>query len=233
MKSIIATTACCLLGTSAHGANSGFYFGVLAGTADYEFQSPPLTAVNGGDVIAAVSDIPSTVVVPDDGFAAFSPAGWLPGDDDRSTAWGVAVGYRIFRYAAVELSYLDFGVLEESDTPNINLPHPPTVPLRRELETTGPTFSVLGTLPIVGGWSLYARAGVLFTNQDFDTWVTAPSGDKSVTSQDALWGAGTQIDWGEHWSVRLDFQRFEGVGEMPDAGEADIDLLTLGVLYRL
>jgi hypothetical protein len=33
--------------------------------------------------------------------------------------------------------------------------------------------------------------------------------------------------------VRLDFQRFHSVGEDAGAGEADIDLLTLGVLYRL
>ena len=52
-------------------------------------------------------------------------------------------------------------------------------------------------------------------------------------SDSLLWGAGTQFNWGAHWSVRLDFQRFESVGEDNGAGEADIDLLSLGVIFRL
>ncbi|HEY6645255.1 hypothetical protein [Povalibacter sp.] len=48
-----------------------------------------------------------------------------------------------------------------------------------------------------------------------------------------LWGAGAQYDWGDHWSVRVDFQRFENLGEDFEPVKTDVDLLTLGVLYRL
>ncbi|HMN47269.1 MAG TPA: outer membrane beta-barrel protein [Povalibacter sp.] len=240
MKAMMAA-ACCMLGTAAWGADSGFYFGVLGGASDYEFRSPSApTAVLpqpvnsfAPDPSAWLTTVPPAVSAPIIGGAvAFLPIGWLPGDDSDGNAWGVTAGYRIVRYAAVELNYLNLGTLKESDTVFI-YPIPSTTEFRRELETTGPTLSVLGTLPIVGGWSIYARVGVLFADMNLKSSIGAATGDTSFASRNMLWGAGTQFDWGDHWSVRLDFQRFESVGDVFQAGEADIDLLNLGVLFRL
>jgi opacity protein-like surface antigen len=243
MKMSITAAACasCFLGASALAADSGFYFGVLGGGANYEFEDlriPVATPSFGGSPSTVppfgwLSDVPAAVISTDVySGTAFMPAGWLPGSDDESTSWGITAGYRIFRYAAVELNYLSLGTLEESETINI-YPPPGTAQLHRELETTGPTLSVLGTLPIVGGWSVYARAGVLFADMNFKTGIGASSSDTSFASQNMLWGAGTQFDWGDHWSMRIDFQRFESVGELFEGGEADIDLLSLGVLFRI
>ena len=48
-----------------------------------------------------------------------------------------------------------------------------------------------------------------------------------------MFGVGTQYNFGDHWSVRLDLQRYQDVGEELASGEADIDNASVGVLYRL
>lgn len=240
MKAWIAAASCvgCLVGAPVLAADSGFYFGVFGGRADYEFESPaPAAGVIDVPIIDASpgpwsgAEIPA-IAIDVNPRAIFLPIGWLPDSgDDESTSWGVTAGYRIVRYAAVELNYLNFGTLKASDT--IDLYPVGTTEFRRELEVTGPTLSAIGTLPIVGGWSAYARIGVLFADMTSKSWLGTASGETSFASQNLLWGAGTQFDWGDHWSVRLDFQRFESVGDVFQAGKADIDLLTLGVLFRL
>ena len=59
------------------------------------------------------------------------------------------------------------------------------------------------------------------------------SDDISFGSQNFIWGAGAQFDWGSHWALRLDFQRADNVGDVTEAGRADIGVITLGVLFRL
>lgn len=236
MKAVMALM-CCMLGTAAWGADSGFYFGVLGGISDYKFESPRVPNALQPEVSFTpdpswFTNPPPAVSAPIiGGGVAFLPVGWLPGDDSDGSAWGATAGYRIVRYAAVELNYLNLGTLKDAET----IPVFPvsSTELRKELETTGPTLSVLGTLPVVGGWSVYARVGVLFADMNLKTSIGVATGDTSFASRNMLWGAGTQFDWGDHWSVRLDFQRFESVGEVFEAGEADIDLFTLGVLFRL
>lgn len=164
----------------------------------------------------------------------FNPLSWPPDADHEAGAWGVVAGYRIFRYAAVELSYLDLGSLERTE--QLVLGFPPitsSVEIRNELATSGPAASALGILPIFDYWAVYARAGVLFADMEATSSIMGSSSSITFGSDSLLWGAGTQFNWGAHWSVRLDFQRFESVGEDNGAGEADIDLLSLGVIFRL
>jgi opacity protein-like surface antigen len=246
---------------NAAAADRGFYFGAIGGRADYEFEKTPLSALfdnvlfPGGLSRQQVPvAIPSVVLDPALGFdfgsaVTFSPVAspllvtqWQPQDDDRSSAWGIVAGYRIMRYAAVELNYLNLGKLETSRT--VLLPTYPSrnpftpvqfVPaqFKRELETTGPSVSALGILPMRDQWFIYARAGVFFADMKLTASLDGNSNSTTFGSESVLWGAGTQFDFGSHWSVRADFQRFNDVGEHKGAGRADIDLLSLGVILRL
>lgn len=233
-----ATLAC----APAFAADSGFYFGVMGGQADYSLERP--------GPIALATPVPASGFLPApvpsfsfrDSFFTSSVAAisviapsatWLTMEENHDeTAWGVTVGYRIMRYAAVELNYLDLGELEES-VPIYGYPFAPTYEITQQMRTSGPALSALGILPVGAGFSLYARVGVIFAEMDVKTSIGTYSDDTSFSSQTALWGAGAQFDWGGHWSLRLDFQRFESVGEQFEPVEADIDLLTFGVLYRL
>ena len=236
MRMLIVAAACasCLAAVPVLAADSGFYFGVVGGQADYEFDRPaPLIVGSPSPLLPPAAAIAPILSVPRFSSPVFLPAGWLPIEDgDDATAWGVTAGYRIMRYVAVELTYLDLGKLEQS-VPIFAVPPFQPSEIRQELRTTGPALSAIGTLPIGAGFSLYARAGVLFAQMQAKTSTAGFSDDTAFSSQNALWGAGAQYDWGDHWSVRFDFQRFENLGENFEPVRMDVDLITFGVLYRL
>lgn len=225
-----------------HAAGAGFYFGVSAGQAKYDFETPRIAIVvpdlDGGFIVPGLRPPPpnpgNPVFIPPAAGVA-TPVLWLPGDDDEATAWGVTAGYRIGRYVAVELNYLNLGKLEASDP--VFLPPFPgggTTTLKRELETKGPALSALGILPLSPDWEVYLRAGVFFADTEFTTSIGASSASHTTGSEAAAVGAGVQFNWAEHWSARIELQRFLEVGDEDTfSSTADIDLLSLGILYRL
>jgi opacity protein-like surface antigen len=218
-----------------HAAEPGFYFGVSVGQAKYDFETPRIAIAEpspGGPI--EVPPCCGTNPI-DPVFSVAIPALWLPGDDDKDTAWAVTSGYRIGRYAAVELAYLNLGKLEAND---LLLPFPPgsgaALTLHRELETTGPVVSALGILPLGDSWELFLRGGVFFADMEFTTSLAGTSSSQTQGSKAVDVGAGVQFNRREHWSARLELQRFLDVGDDDTfSNSADIDFLSLGVLYRL
>lgn len=226
----------------ASAADRGFYFGLFGGQARYEFDTPDIPTLTLPSGVVPRLD---TAPVPRDvlDFYAYGisepsmlrPILWHPSGDDEDTAWGGLVGYRIARYAAVELSYLNLGTLEANDPAIMSFNPVVRDTLHRELQTRGPSASVLGILPVSDEWELYLRAGVLFADVEvsFGALGAIPPSSTTYGNEVALWGGGAQFNWGEHWSVRLEFQRFVEIGAEDREGEADIDLISVGVLYRL
>jgi opacity protein-like surface antigen len=232
-----------IVSCSALSAEPGFYFGVLGGQADYKFDVPAPLAIGRFPGVVGTPSLPIAAFDPTVSLGAaagvvsvFIPysATWRPTDDDGASAFGAFAGYRIMRYAAVELSYLNLGTLKRQSTLFTFLPTPGgDYTVRDELATTGASASALGILPITESWSVYARAGAFFANTELTSSFAGSESSIAFGSQDFTWGAGTQLDWGKHWSVRLDYQRFESVGDKRGAGEADVELLNLGVLFRI
>lgn len=241
-------SACALLilsASAAHAADRGFYFGASGGQAKYDFA--PLPPVAGIIPIFNFSPFPSepglnpsVPIVPfpsfDAGavFIAAQPLLWLPGDDDEATAWSVTAGYRVNRYLAIEASYVNLGTLEATDSIFV----PPilgggTLTFHRELETTGPALAAIGSLPLSDSWELYLRAGILFADSELTTSINGNSNSTSFDSDATTLGAGAQFNWGGHWSARLEFERSFDIGGDDVVDEADVDELSLGVLYRL
>lgn len=242
--------ACVLILTvsAAHGADPGFYFGASGGQAKYDFDLP---APAGGVIgflppVAGFAPDPTFVFRPDPGspvfitpvpFAAFvaaRPVLWLPGDDEEGTSWGVGGGYRFNRYLALEASYVNLGTLNATHV--IGVPAVlggGALTFHRELETTGPALAAFGILPISDSWELFVRAGIMFADTDLTTRINGSRNSISFDSEPTTLGAGAQFDWQDHWSARLEFQRSFDLGGDDVASEADVDAVSLSVLYRL
>lgn len=236
----VLAVCACALAVEVSAAERGFYFGVIGGRADYEFnRTPPV-----------VSELPGPVVPPTSGFLS-RLRDLLPGlfdpprsvvvipapevADGHETAWGALVGYRITDYVAAELAYVDLGELEA--TSEVLLDESASARQRVTLATRGPTFSLLGILPLTEAWDLYVRAGAYFLDSKNDLFIEGPNimggGSTTYGADGLVWGAGTQLAFGKHWTARLDFQRYEDAGRRVDPGRFDVDLFSLGVLYRL
>jgi opacity protein-like surface antigen len=241
MKKMQVLTSLLLLGAAAmaSAADNGFYFGATGGQASYDFdrfRAPVATLGGWGSNVPPVLIVsPNPSVIPPPAFGVLAEPRavfWIPGEDEEATSWSALVGYRFTRYVAVELAYHDLGTLHEYSPPRVTGPIT-TIEVKTEMESTGATLSLLGQLPITEQWSVYLRAGGLFADQDVSRRVASSKFDESYDSEVFLYGIGTQFDFGAHWSVRLDFQRFDDVGKGNGVGEADVDALTLGVLFRL
>jgi opacity protein-like surface antigen len=243
--------ACALIMTvgAAHAADRGFYFGASGGQAKYDFKLPegPVAVIGFLPPIAGFAPDPIFDFRPDPGapifiapvpgaaFVAARPVLWLPGDDEEGTSWGVGAGYRFNRYLALEASYVNLGTLNATHTIN-TLPAflgGGTLTFHRELETTGPALAAFGILPISDSWELFVRAGILFADTDLTTRINGSRNSVSFDSEPTTLGAGAQFDWQDHWSARLEFQRSFDVGGDDVASEADVDGVSLAVIYRL
>ncbi len=249
MRSIVSVVLLAAFAT-ANAADSGFYFGAAGGQARYDFEPMAIPAfadirfVTPGSVPTPVATAPvirlnsDYPVLAAGVYSARAYAGpievfWIPGEDDKATTWNVLAGYRFLRYVAIELAYHDLGTLHEySPARTIGLLR--TVEVKAEMESSAVTLSLLGQLPITDRWSVFLRAGGVYADQHVSRRIG--SGDHFSDSYDSevfAYGIGTQLDFGSHWTVRLDFQRYDDVGKGNGIGEADVDSLTLGVLYRL
>ena len=249
---LVAVVLAC--GVCATSAAEGFYFGVAGGQATYDFEPPRLTGpillpggsgFNGGAPVPSFNpfvpprsgwgtnpgpSIPVGGIV--GGFAGAQEMFWLPGRDEEATSWNLLAGYRVSKHVALELAYHDFGTLHEF-SPSRTIGQITTIEVRSEMESKGATLSLLGELPITDQWSVYLRAGGLFADQDVSRRIAGNAFEESYDSEVFLYGLGTQIDFGAHWTVRLDFQSYDDVGKGNGIGEADVDVLILGVLFRL
>jgi hypothetical protein len=248
MRAHGSACACALMlfANAASGAEPGFYFGLSGGQAKYDFDAPPVPVaifVPGGvfgflpPAIGVPDPIPRFPFDPIGGAVSVAsvaqPLLWSPADDDEASAWALTAGYRAGRYFAFEVSYLNLGKLEATDT----LLLPPliggSVTLHRELETSGPAFAAMGILPLSDSWELYLRAGIFFADSELNTSIGVSSNSTTFGSEATTLGAGAQFNWGGHWSARLEFQRLVEIGGDDFATDADVDHLSLGVLYRL
>lgn len=253
MKNMRVVASLFLLGTAATAgaADNGFYFGVAGGQARYDFEPMRIPQLAGwGPIVpgGVLTVTPPNVVpvfgmtpslpVPGESFyraVAAEPLRvfWIPGQDDEATTWNVLAGYRFLRYAAVEIAYHDLGTLHDY-SPARSIGPLTTIEVKSVMESTAATLSLLGELPITDMWSVYLRAGGMFADQEVSRrFGSSAHFNESYDSEVFLYGIGTQLDFGAHWTVRLDFQRYDDVGKGNGIGEADVDSLTLGVLFRL
>jgi OOP family OmpA-OmpF porin len=152
--------------------------------------------------------------------------------DDEASVWAVSGGYRINRYFAVEVGYLNLGTLE-GPTRREGSPHPGGSSLvQRELQTTGPAITAIGTLPLSESWKAYMRAGVLLADSELNQRSNGAPSSFSFDSEAPTLGAGVQYDCKAHWSARLEFEHWFDIGD--DVGlQAEVNALSLAVLYRL
>jgi hypothetical protein len=210
---------------AAEMTTTGFYLGASGGTATHDVS-------NGG--------AQNTILVGIGGLGVFTvPRSSLETDDD-STGWRGLVGYRFTRYLAAELEYLDFGTSEIHETYVVEdfFPVPASLTLERDFTTdvSGPALSALGKLPVGESFELFVRAGVLFADSKVrNGQLRLPPAPTSTTYADRVLIGGVGVDWNfaGRWSARLEYQRSKNIEPNLEIAESHVELISLGVLFRL
>lgn len=207
----------------------GFYAGISAGEASFDIEKSELDDV----VLAALFS---------QGLLVTSSASTF---EDSDTSLALFAGYHFNKYIAVEAGYVDLGTAEYRATGTVNPPGPivsaPTS-MNIDVESTGFTLAALGSLPLGNFVELHGHLGFLFASTDLSVAARIASGSSSDTetldSIGGFYGVGAGFNLGEHWSLSLDWTRYDNVGDEDEDDDVtteagfDVDALSVSAMFR-
>jgi OmpA-OmpF porin, OOP family len=160
--------------------------------------------------------------------------------DDSDSQFAVFGGYRFNRYIAVEAGYVDLGEVTYTSAGLFRLGFFGTIAgnLKVTAGARGGYVSALGSLPIVPAWEVYGRAGFLVERTEVEVTGTfgtvTTTAEESTDGVDSILGVGTAVHFGEHVSLRAEYQRFIAIDDdyYEDTAETNADVFSLGVVVR-
>lgn len=238
-----------LHGEISEAADPGFYVGAAGARSEQRLDKTAGVA----PVPVVLTQPPSFTPVPrplppifDDDviFVPIPLIGPETSVDEVDVGWNFALGYRVNKYFAAELAYVDAG--EASLTQRFQIPASvPTaasaIDMGYRVRTRGPAVSVLGSLPLSERWEAFLRGGVFFASQDVEsrTTITGSVGsatgrlDSDYSDEVVSVGAGVQWSFLPRWTARLEYQRTDDLKPNGSMGESRIDQASLSVLFGL
>ena len=166
----------------------------------------------------------------------FTPQTTTGSFDSEDSAYGFVVGWRLTEHIAFEGGYMDLGEVVYRDRSTgfrAGVPDPQDWAQNVESSTSGIALSALGVWPLSYRWELYARAGVLISNNTKRIFITdgvgSESGRASKSGADLLAGVGVSFSIVEIYNLRLELGRVFDAGEDDTLDEADVDTATLNI----
>jgi hypothetical protein len=166
----------------------------------------------------------------------FTPQTTTGSFDSEDSSYGFVVGWRLTEHIAFEGGYMDLGevVYRDRSTGLVGgLPDPENWAQNVESSTSGIALSALGIWPLSYRWEVYARAGVLISNNTESVFITDGIGSESLRASksgaDLLAGVGVSFSIVEIYQLRLEFGRVFDAGEDGTLDEADVDMATLNI----
>jgi hypothetical protein len=175
-----------------------------------------------------------------DAFAGFvpDPASVTASFDDEDSSSGFVVGWRMSEHFAFEGGYMDLGEVKyrrhASGEFVSDPPGPGTFQQNIDSGTSGIQLSALAILPLTYRWEVYARGGVLVSNNTENIFVldelgTGGRARATKSGFDLLGGVGVSFSLAEIYNIRLEYQRVFDAGDDETLDPADVDLMSLNV----
>ena len=142
--------------------------------------------------------------------------------DDEDTAWRILGGYQVNRNFAIEVGYHELGTATQS------------IPGLATLDFKANAFELLavGMLPINNQFSLYGKAGIYRGEVKATLNVLGSSDSLKETNTDLTFGFGAQFNVTRELGLRAEWQRYTSMGDNATIGESDVDVMSLGLVYR-
>jgi hypothetical protein len=205
---------------AAHAAQLGIYAGVSYALVEKESNR---------------SDYEAEALAIYNAFG-FTPQTTTGSFDSKDSSYGFVVGWRLTEHIALEGGYLDLGDViyrDRSTGLSTGFPDPENWAQNVESSTSGIALSALGIWPLSYRWEVYARAGLLISNNTESVFITDGIGSESLRASksgaDLLAGVGISFSVVEIYNIRLEYGRVFDAGEEDTLDEADVDMATLNV----
>ena len=147
-------------------------------------------------------------------------------------------GYRFNRYFAAELGLAQFGTLTSTARAQMDFGQgfvPASVSLK--FKAGGPIVSFVGILPISEKFEGYVRLGYMFTSSERSLSSRVDGQDGSFgsakgDSQDPVYGVGFAYHVNQVYSVRLEYQKLDTLGQQSRTGTEDLTVIGAGIIVR-
>ena len=155
--------------------------------------------------------------------SAFNPGfTTAPGSCDKSEFAGkVYGGYKFNKYLGAEGALVYLGSADANGTFL-------GVPVTSDVYAGGLELAGTGTVPITDQFGILAKLGVLFWGIRSEV---GTGFDRDENGASFATGVGLEYDITKNVGIRLEWERFWQVGNST-IGESDVDLFTIGGLYR-
>lgn len=186
--------------------DSGFYVGANVGQSRAKIDDPRIIS----NLMAAGFTVPN--------FR----------NDERHLGYKLFGGYQFNKYFALEGGYFDLGRFHFTAFTN------PPAGLTGAATFKGGNLDAVGFIPMGDHFSAFGRVGYAYTHAE-DTFVgygavVVANPSPKQSSSNLKYGFGLQYAFGYNWATRAEVERYR-VGDAV-GNKGNIDLVTLGVLYR-
>jgi opacity protein-like surface antigen len=153
-----------------------------------------------------------------------------------STAWFADAGYWLGHYFGVEAAFLHLGQLKYAAIGTLESSFSADQQLitGAEIISQGPALSLRGRLPLTESVEIDGRLGDYFGKTTFATVLDLGSqysaSSSSVTRSSLLVGIGASYSFGEHLSLRIDYDFVSRAGDS-STGRYNVSLPTVGLSF--
>ena len=150
----------------------------------------------------------------------------------KDTSWGATAGYRFTPYFGSEVGYVNLG---KASIPVANASEPGATQGEARFTSKGATAALVGAVQ-VGNLEAFLRVGYLFSHADLS--VAAVDGSTKLNTTVSanrltpFGGLGFRYAFDDFWHVKIEFDRYDDVGDAARTGAANINVATLGVGCR-
>jgi OOP family OmpA-OmpF porin len=138
--------------------------------------------------------------------------------DDSDTAFRIFGGYQFNKHLGVELGYATLGEVKAT-----------LGAISATAEAKAWDVMAVGTFPIADKFNVFGKLGWFKADTDLSSNI---GGSASDSSSGLTYAIGAGYDFNKNFGLRAEWQRYTDVGGNNVGGETDVDVMSIGVVYR-
>jgi OOP family OmpA-OmpF porin len=212
LSSLFAVAILAVLPSISHAQDSRFYIGGSIGRSQVKIDT------------GALANETTAAGLSNTGYSA----------NNSDTGWKLFAGYKFHPNFAVEGGYVDLGKF--SANTNITAVNgTPVVPTSLTFTikaSEGFFVSGLGVWPVNNQFSVFGKLGGYNMKTEVTASILGINISNTARNNGWLFGLGGQFDFTKNVGLRLEWERFNKVGDKDKTAQGDVDLLSLGLVYR-
>lgn len=154
--------------------------------------------------------------------------------DDKDTGWKLFAGYQFHKNFALEGAFIDLGKASLNTTVTAVNGSPVTpMPMSGSFKAkNGFYLDAVGILPIYDNFSFFGKVGAYSIDAELSASALGATASNSERKSDLTYGLGLNYNITKNVGIRGEWERFRKVGDTNKTGQTDIDLLSIGVVYK-